>query len=497
MSSSNPNSEQSKVRRMSGESPQLPPETVETVEEINFDGPNDLFHPHNWPRAKKLSFIAIVSAKIFVVSFASSIFGSGTAVLVEEYNAANVVVLLGVSLFVAGFAVGPLFFGPVSEVVGHTPPMIFGCLVCAILQIPLALAKNMPVILVCRFLAGVSGSAVLGVGSGMVAELYEPVPRAVALGFSASMINVGSTVAPVAGGYIVDRYGWRWTAWITRFMFLVLEPFACFALRESSPRQILKARAKKLRRRGHGEKRIVAPADLEVVDTRQLFAKYLTKPVRLFCHEPILIFLTVHLTFVYGTLYLAYQLVPLALQRRGWSVTSSNLPFVAMTLGTLTAPFIMAAFTLTWYKKQLFRRGGVTVPEDRLYPMIVGAAILPVSLLWFGWSMSTHWFCQVLAAYFIGVSVLLIFLSGIIYIVDVYHECANSAISIHVAFRSVFAASFPIWTGPFYDALGVEKMSSVLAAVAAILFPVPIVFLIFGKKIRSWSRFINQSQPNS
>lgn len=83
----------------------------------------------------------------------------------------------------------------------------------------------------------------------------------------------------------------------------------------------------------------------------------------------------------------------------------------------------------------------------------------------------------------------LIFISGIVYIVDVYPSCANSAVSIHVVFRSVFAASFPLWTGPFYEALGVEWMSTVLGGVAAVLLPFPIIFLIYGKRIRSWSSY--------
>ncbi|KAJ3549222.1 hypothetical protein NM208_g624 [Fusarium decemcellulare] len=181
---------------------------------VSFDGPEDPLHPYNWSRPKKIAFVAIVTAKIFAVSFASSIFGSASSVLTQEYDVSSVVVQLGVALFVAGFAVGPLVFGSLSELVGNRPPMVFGCALCALLQIPLALINNIAGILFCRFLAGMLGSAVLGVGTGMVAELYEPVSRAAALAFSASMINVGSTVAPITGSYVVERYGWRWTAWV-------------------------------------------------------------------------------------------------------------------------------------------------------------------------------------------------------------------------------------------------------------------------------------------
>ena len=456
---------------------------------VAFDGPKDPDHPHNWSRLKKVSFVAIVSAKIFVVSFASSIFGSGTTQVVNEFHTSNIVAQLGVALYIVGFATGPLLFGPLSEIVGNSPPMIFGCIACALLQIPLALVHGIASVLVVRFLAGATGSAVLGVGAGMVSELYEPIPRAVALSVSTSMINLGSTVAPIVGSYVTERYGWRWTAWVTLIMFASLEPFALFALRESSPKRILIAKAKRLRSKGRPE--CVTPAEEEKVDVRALINTYLSKPLRLFCLEPILVVLTVYQTFVYGLLYLAYQTLPLAFERRGWSVTTSTLPFVAVLLGCLCAPAVIMTFTLTWFKRRYEARDGVIVPEDRLPPMILGAAILPLALVWFGWSMSTHWFAQVLAAYFIGASVILIFISGIVYIVDVYTSCANSAVSIQVVFRSVFAASFPLWTRYLYNALGLEWMYTLLAGVGALLFPFTVVFFIFGKKIRSWSSFTN------
>jgi hypothetical protein len=121
--------------------------------------------------------------------------------------------------------------------------------------------------------------------------------------------------------------------------------------------------------------------------------------------------------------------------------------------------------------------------------MILGACLLPPALLWFGWSMATHWFSQVVASLFIGLGLQLVFISGIVYIVDVYMTNVVSAISIHVTIRSIFAASFPIWTRAMYDALGVEWMATALAGFAAVMMPFPILFFVYGPTIRSWSRY--------
>lgn len=121
--------------------------------------------------------------------------------------------------------------------------------------------------------------------------------------------------------------------------------------------------------------------------------------------------------------------------------------------------------------------------------MILGAAILPVSLLWFGWSTNVHWMSQVLAGYFVGLSLQLMFISGLVYMVEVYITCANSAVSIHIAVRSVAAASFPLWAQPMYETLGVEYTATALAVFSALILAFPVLFYKMGLKIRSWSTF--------
>lgn len=73
--------------------------------------------------------------------------------------------LLGVSLYVIGFAFGPLLFGPASELYGRTRPLFLGMALFCLFQIPVGLG-NLVVVLVFRFLSGVVGSAPLAVLAG-------------------------------------------------------------------------------------------------------------------------------------------------------------------------------------------------------------------------------------------------------------------------------------------------------------------------------------------
>lgn len=90
---------------------------------------------------------------------------------------------------------------------------------------------------------------------------------------------------------------------------------------------------------------------------------------------------------------------------------------------------------------------------------------------------------------FIGCGIIMVFMPAIIYLVDVYLVDANSAIAANTFVRSFVAAAFPHFADPLYEGLGVQWASSVLAFACSALTPFPILFYIYGKRIRGWSRY--------
>jgi DHA1 family multidrug resistance protein-like MFS transporter len=123
--------------------------------------------------------------------------------------------------------------------------------------------------------------------------------------------------------------------------------------------------------------------------------------------------------------------------------------------------------------------------------MIAGSLILPIGLFWFAWTShpDIHWAPQVVSGIFIGLGIILIFMSGVTYMVDVYLLNANSAIAINTFIRSAVAAGFPMFATYMYTSLGVDWATSLLAFVCIALIPFPLVFWFYGKKIRSLSKF--------
>jgi DHA1 family multidrug resistance protein-like MFS transporter len=75
---------------------------------VEFTGPDDPLNPLNWSIRKRVFATVMLSLTTFVVTFASSVFSSALRFVAVEFGISDEVATLGTSLFVVGFAVGPL-----------------------------------------------------------------------------------------------------------------------------------------------------------------------------------------------------------------------------------------------------------------------------------------------------------------------------------------------------------------------------------------------------
>ena len=237
---------------------------------------------------------------------------------------------------------------------------------------------------------------------------------------------------------------------------------------------------------------IHAPMDEKPVDTHEIIHKYLYRPFIMITLEPILILLTIYMAFIYGVLYLFFEAYPIAFQeQRHWNPGLGALPFISIIIGVTIGVGIITYFSNTRYKKAMEENGGKPIPEERLIPMIVGSFLLPIGLFWFAWTSNPniHWAPQVIAGIPIGAGILLIFLQGLSYIIDVYLMYANSAIAANTFVRSLAGGGFPLFATAMYHNLGVAWATSLLGFLTVAFLPAPLLFYKYGKRIRQMSKF--------
>jgi MFS family permease len=86
-----------------------------------------------------------------------------------------------VSVFVLGFAFGPLVMAPLSELYGRTIVYHLANAFFLIFTILCAISKSMTMLIVFRFFAGFSGVAVVTCGGGSISDMMIPQERGSAM----------------------------------------------------------------------------------------------------------------------------------------------------------------------------------------------------------------------------------------------------------------------------------------------------------------------------
>lgn len=356
----------------------------------------------------------------------------------------------------------------------------------------MAVAINVETIMLGRFFVGVFGSAPLAIIGGALADFWGPVERGFALGLFAGATFIGPVAGPIVGGFITQSYlGWRWTAWITMIMGAFFGIVAMLFCGESYAPVLLQRKATK-RRFETRNWAIHAPADENPVQFKDILERYLLRPWKMMVLEPILMLITIYVALIYGIIYLFFEAYPVAFQeQRGWNLGVGALPFLGLTIGVIIGVGIITYTSQTRYKRKMEENGGKPVPEERLVPMIFGSLLLPIGLFWFAWTSDPNitWVPQVLAGIPIGCGIIMIFLQGLSYLIDVYLMYANSALAANTLVRSLAGGGFPLFANQMYHNLGVAWATSLLAFLCIAFIPAPILFYKYGKRIRQLSKF--------
>lgn len=348
----------------------------ETNDLVDWDGPHDPENPQNLSRRRKWLITVATGLMTFVVSFGSSVFSTVTEVTARQFGVSNELMILGVTLYVLGFACGPLIWGPMSEAYGRKLPYMLGFAGFIIFQIPVAVASNVRTILVARFFAGAFGSSTLAITAGMYVDFWDTITRGQATMLFAAAVFAGPAMGPVVGEYTTrnEALGWRWTAWFTMIMAAVFFVPSLFIVPETLAPVLLQRRAAKLRTQTKNWA-LHSKMDENPVTLHNLLVKYLLKPMKMLFLEPILIVMTAYMSLVYGILYLTFVAYPISFEMdRGIAFGTASLPFLAIFIGVVLGCLGMAWETTVIFQPKL-KKAGKMIPEERLIPMMVGGFV--------------------------------------------------------------------------------------------------------------------------
>jgi len=426
----------------------------------------------------------VASMLVVCIAYGSSIVTGGLGLIEDKYNVSLEVAILTCSIMVCGFAVGPLLWSPLSEIIGRRPVYIISLALYVIFQIPCALAPNIGGLLACRFLSGVFASSGLSLAGGTIADVWNIQERGTAIAYFAAAPYCGPVIGPIVCGWInvgsgrLDLFFWTNMAFAGVIMIIVgLIP-------ETYAPVILKRRAARLRKET-GDPNIITEQEEVKLTLGEIVRTSLIRPITMIMTEPVLDLMCMYIVLIYAMLYAFFFAYPVIFGKLyNYNDGQIGLMFIPILIG---AGFALVA---TPQIEKQFRKICLTrdpTPEDRLMGAMIGSPFIPISLFILGATSFKHiiWVGPASSGIAFGFGMVLCYYSVNNYIIDSYQNYAASALAAKVFLRSGGGAAFPLFTTQMYNTLDLHWASWLLAFIGLAMVLIPYSFYVFGARIRA------------
>jgi multidrug resistance protein len=196
-----------------------------------------------------------------------------------------------------------MVFAPLSEILGRRIIYVTTLLVAVVFIVPGALSKNIATLLITRAIDGIAFSAPMTLVGGTLADLWKNEERGIPMAAFSAAPFVGPAIGPLVGGFLSDNLGWRWLYWIQLILSSVCWLLITFTVPETYAPALLLCRAKKLRQ-STSDDTYVTEQEIDKRPLSQRLWLFLVRPFQLLFLEPIVLFISIYMSVLYGLLYM-------------------------------------------------------------------------------------------------------------------------------------------------------------------------------------------------
>ncbi|CAL3966669.1 unnamed protein product [Diplocarpon coronariae] len=442
----------------------------------------DAQNPYNWSTSRKIGIVIIGIIVVINSTMGSSLPSNAIPIISEHFNVTSPYVkILLISMYLLGYVLGPLLFGPLSESYGRRVIMLSTFFGFTVFTMACALAPNYASLLVFRLLTGVNASSPISVVGGLYADIYNDPASC-----------VGPLIAPAIAGFVAPtNLGWRWVFWLGLIVAGVSWIPTLFLPETYGP--VLLARRAAALRKSTRNPNIFAPIELEKKGWKQMATVTLARPLRMLFFELLVLATCLYVSLAYGIFYMYFEAYPIVFQGvYGQSLGVSGLMFLPIGVGTLLAIGVFLWWDAYLRRAQLAQKPWTLREESRRLPLAcIGGPLYVIALFWLGWTSrpTIPFYVPMLAGLPFGMGFVLIFMALLNYLTDAYEIFAASAMAAASCARSLAGAVLPFASEPMYRRLGVPWASSLLAFASLGMCAIPWVFLWQGDRIRAGSQF--------
>lgn len=339
----------------------------------------------------------------------------------KHFHVSRVAAIVPLTLYILGQAFGSTIAAPISETFGRKGVFLVTSPIGLLFAMGSGFSQNYGSLCTLHFFAGVFSSPALSVGGGIVADTLLPIHRSVGTALWVVFSLSGTALGSAFAGFPVQEKGWRWSQWVFVFMTLTGWIPSLFTS-ESYKKIILKRRARSRKQnQSLNQDETTSPPVATTIISRDLhelkssvgffLTVTLLRPCAMMVYEPIVSSFAIYLAVIFSIYFSFFEAFPIVFSgvykfNLGEMGLSFNGIFIGLIIGLVIHIFLDR---LTYQNKIRTQQAkgdfSGLPPEDRLYPAMVGAPLVPIGLFWFAWSsrIEVHWMSSEIATVFFGI----------------------------------------------------------------------------------------------
>ncbi|KAF2215927.1 hypothetical protein CERZMDRAFT_35084 [Cercospora zeae-maydis SCOH1-5] len=450
----------------------------------------EVTNAQDFSRRKKWTITATVALAGAAAPVGSAIILPALVDITREFNSTPTIANLSVAMYMLAMSIFPLWWSSFSETLGRRTIYVVSFFLFLIFNILAAVSSSMAMFIVMRLLSGGAAASVQAVGGGTIADVWEVKDRGKAMGMFYLGPLCGPLIAPILGGVLAQKLGWRSTQWFLAIFAGLLWLLVVCAQPETLRRR--KPLATEAEQEAALEKVMSRPGLTRMTTTESVKVqskKYLVMARRIFIDPlrvilylqfPAVAILVAYAAWTFGALYI----LSISVQA---TFTKAPYNYNSIIIGCLYIPnsagyFLSSSFGGRWIDRIMKReatkagrydeRGRlIFIPEDRMKEnAYLGAVLYPASLLAFGWFAEKHVniAAPLVANFFFGLGSMLIFSLVTTMLTEFMPRRASSGIALNNFVRNILSCVGSIVTEPIINAIGVGWLFTGLSIVALV-----------------------------
>lgn len=177
------------------------------------------------PAAREGRFLFLLGALVAFGPLAIDLYLPALPAIAVGLAATPELVQASITVFLAGFALGMLFYGPLSDRYGRRPVMLSGIALFTLASLACLLAASGEQLVLARFAQALGGGAASVLARAVVRDVYAPTEAIRKLSLMAMVTAIAPLLAPLLGSGLLLAFGWRGT-----FAAVLLWGIASFAV---------------------------------------------------------------------------------------------------------------------------------------------------------------------------------------------------------------------------------------------------------------------------